>query len=101
MKTEFEPEDIRTLAEKVAEILKPCLTGSRDEDAVYDKESLASYLHVDVTWINRQITERSIPYLKVGKYSRFKKSHIDSWLESMKVEPSPLVKMFQKRGQIG
>lgn len=100
MKTEFEPEDIKTIAEKVAEILKPCLI-SRDEDAVYDKEGLAAYLHVDVTWINRQIHDRAIPYLKTGKYTRFKKTHIDRWLESMKIEPSPLLKMFQKRGQIG
>jgi len=24
---------------------------------------------VDVSWINRQITARAIPYLKVGKYT--------------------------------
>ncbi len=101
MKTEFEPQDIEMIVERVVKALTPHLvTGGKEEDAVFDKEGLAQYLHVDVSWINKQITLRAIPYLKMGKYTRFRRSRIDKWLETTKVEPSPLVRMFQKRGQI-
>jgi excisionase family DNA binding protein len=101
LKTELEPQDIQVLVDRVVETLKPyLLIGRKEEDRIYDKEALAEYLHVDVSWINKQITLRAIPYFKMGKYTRFKRSRIDQWLETTKVETSPFVKMFQKRGQV-
>jgi excisionase family DNA binding protein len=101
LKTEFEPQDVQVIVDRVIEALKPCLLGgTKEEDAVFDKEALAQYLRVDVSWINKQITLRSIPYLKIGKYTRFKRSHIDKWLETTKIDSSSYVKMFQTRGQV-
>lgn len=98
MKSELEPQDIQAIAEKVVELLKPHLQASGiQEDTVFDKPGLAEYLRVDVSWVNKQITLRSIPYLKVGKYTRFKKTHIDRWMETFKADPLPYVKLL-KRG---
>jgi len=44
---------------------------------------------VDISWIDKQITNKAIPFFKAGKYTRFKKSHIDRWLETRKVDPIP------------
>lgn len=101
MKTELEPQDIQAIAAQVVEALKPHLaTAGKEEDTVLDKETLAAYLHVDVSWINRQITDRAIPYIKMGKYTRFRKSHIDRWLDGKKIETLSAVKNFRKRGQV-
>lgn len=98
MKTELEPLDVQTIAEKVVELLKPCLLRDRqsDQEIVFDKPRLAEYLRVDVSWVNKQITLRTIPYLKMGKYTRFKKTHIDQWLETMKIDTSPYIKLLRR-----
>jgi excisionase family DNA binding protein len=64
----------------------------------YNKQGLAEYLHVEVSWIDKQITNRAIPYFKAGKYTRFKKSHIDRWIETLKVYPIPELKNYRRRG---
>jgi excisionase family DNA binding protein len=98
MKTELETQDIEAIATKIVELLEPYLhTRGTQEDTVFDKSELAEYLNVDVSWVNKQITLRAIPYLKIGKYTRFKKTHIDRWLETMKIDTSPYVKLL-KRG---
>jgi excisionase family DNA binding protein len=97
MRTTLEPEDIQTISDKVVESLKPHLKlNSNQEDVIFNKDGLAKYLQVDVSWINKQITLRAIPYLKMGKYTRFKKTHIDQWLETMKVDLSPYVRLFKQ-----
>ena len=99
MRTEFEPEDVKTIAEKVAEALRPYLVGEHkgQEDAVFDKEALADYLKVDVSWVDKQVMARSIPFFKLGKYVRFKKSRIDKWLDGMEKQTSPYLKMLNSR----
>ncbi|HQJ95442.1 MAG TPA: helix-turn-helix domain-containing protein [Syntrophorhabdaceae bacterium] len=98
MRFELEDHEIWEITQKIVEMLKPYLQiSSKQEDAIYDKAGVAEYLHVDVSWINKQITLRAIPYIKMGKYTRFKKSDIDRWLEKKKVEPLQYVRVL-KRG---
>jgi excisionase family DNA binding protein len=89
-------EDYRGIAEQVATLLKPLIINVKESDTVFDKEGLAKYLCVEVSWINKQITLRAIPYFKMGKYTRFKKSHIDQWMETLKVKPSPYLKLLKR-----
>jgi excisionase family DNA binding protein len=99
MKTELEQADIQAIAEKVIHLLRPILAanGNGQEETVFDKKSLAEYLHVDMSWIDKQITSRAIPYFKAGKYTRFKRSHIDRWIESQRVDPVPELKSYRRR----
>ncbi len=98
MRIDLEPQDLQAIADRVIDVLRPHLhVGSDGENSIYDKPGLAEYLHVDVSWINKQITLRAIPYIKIGKYTRFKKTDIDRWLESMKINQSPYVRLL-KRG---
>ena len=97
MKLELESEDIQAIAEKVVEMLRPYLSGtSRPEDAMLDKKGLAEYLHVDISWIDKQITNRAIPFFKAGKYTRFKRSRIDRWIETQGVDPIPELKRYRR-----
>jgi len=96
MRTTFEQEDIQAIAEAVIEKLKPLLTGIKaksEPDTILTPETLAEYLRVDVSWVYKQVSLKTIPYFKSGKYTRFRKSVIDRWIESQSVRPIPLLKL--------
>lgn len=94
MKTLLEPEDIQNIASAVIEGLKPHLCQVKPIDDVFDKKTLAEYLKVDVSWIDRNL--HTLPHFKIGKYVRFKQSDIDSWIETAKKRPSPYLQLLDK-----
>ena len=99
MKTSLEPEDIEAIAlalierikAYIAKIVKPV-----PKDEILDVDGLAEYLQVDASWIYKQVSLKNIPYYKLKKYPRFKKSEIDDWFNKMKRIPVPPLKMANK-----
>lgn len=82
MKLELETKDLEQIADMVAERLKEHLTFNKEpEDKIFDVEQLGEYLGVDASWIYKKVSLKEIPYFKVGKYTRFKKSAIDKWID--------------------
>ena len=64
--------------------MRPLLVPKKgeDEDAIFTPEQLAGYLQVTKQWVYERVALGEIPYAKVGKYLRFRKSAIDRWVES-------------------
>jgi len=76
---------ITDIADKVIESLKPLLNSNTvQEDTLFTVESLASYLQVRKQWVYDRVHLNEIPYMKMGKFLRFRKSVIDKWLDKMK-----------------
>lgn len=77
--------------DKVYEKIKPLLAraGSHQDDTVYDVETLACYLGVEPSWVYKQVSMKTIPYFKVGHYTRFRKRDIDKWIDVNTVKPIP------------
>lgn len=101
MKIEIESQDIEAIAQRVTDSLRPMLSGierREDRDVIFDVKGLAEYLHVDPSWLYKQISFKTIPYFKAGKYSRFRKRDIDKWIETGVVRPIPNPKMIKGRG---
>ena len=99
MKTQFEKEDIQAIAEAVIEMLRPLVkhnVKAKADGTVFDVQGLAHYLKVDESWIYKQVSLKAIPYFKCGKYTRFKRSAIDRWVEGETVRPIPSLKMVNK-----
>ncbi len=73
---------INDIVEKVVERLKPLLNNSHDSkhNELMTVEELASYLGVKKQWVYEKTHLNIIPYYKVGKYPRYRKSKIDEWL---------------------
>ena len=97
MKFELDQEDIEAIAQRVAEILRPMFARNgrvEAEETIFDVATLAVYLKVDESWVYKQVSLKTIPYFKTGKYTRFRKSAIDKWTESGTIKPIP--KMFGK-----
>ncbi len=73
---------IEAIVDRVVEKLKPLITNSHDtsSDELMDVKALADYLKVKKQWVYEKTHMNTIPYYKVGKYPRYKKSKIDAWL---------------------
>ncbi len=97
MQIKLEQSDIQAIAEEVVKQMKPLLTGGTEGNVIpfiFDKTGLAEYLHVDISWISKNLS--SIPHFKAGKYVRFKRAHIDAWIETSKKMPSAYLKIINK-----
>lgn len=84
MKIEIETSDIDKIAKKVVEQLTPLLrrdTVSKDNELMTVCE-VASHLKVKESWVYDKIHTRQIPFRKAGKFPRFRKTHIDLWIEN-------------------
>ena len=73
---------VNDIVEKVVERLKPLINNSHDSrgDELMDVKGLADYLKVKKQWVYEKTHMNILPYYKVGKYPRYKKSKIDEWL---------------------
>ena len=52
---------------------------------VLNKKELAEFLSISVSFLNKLMSEKKIPYLKIENKVLFLKSDILSWLESKRV----------------
>ena len=100
MKLELEQTDLQRIAEHVLDALRPLLAGTGKDkpvDAVMDVQALADYLKVAPTWVYKQVQFKSIPHFHAGKFPRFKRSEIDSWIKQNSTPstcpPYPKLKM--------
>jgi excisionase family DNA binding protein len=92
LKADLEPQDIEAIAQRVSELIRAILFNVKrpnDKEVIFDTKGLAEYLHINSSWINKQVSFKAIPYFKMGKYNRFKKTEIDRWTESKSIKPIP------------
>ena len=77
------------IAGEVAKILAPLLVTQpvKKDGSLLGVKGLAEYLGVSDQWVYERVQLKEIPYIKVGKLLRFRKSDIDTWLDSLKVPP--------------
>ncbi len=99
MKFEIEQQDIESIAQRISELIKPLLSRIEkpdDRDTIFDVKGLAEYLHVDSSWVYKQVSLKTIPFFKTGRYTRFKKMHIDRWIENQIARPIPTMRLVKK-----
>ena len=101
VKFEIEPQDIEAIAQKVSELLKPLMSRVEkgdDKDGIFDVKELADYLHVDSSWVYKQVSLRTIPFFKTGRYTRFKKKDVDKWIEGQTERPISTLRLMKTGG---
>jgi excisionase family DNA binding protein len=87
LKIELETQDLDTIAARVIEALRPCLSGKDNgkDDSVLDVPGLCDYLKVTPKWIHERTHLKEIPFYKLSnKQLRFRKRDIDKWLDSLR-----------------
>jgi len=91
----FPPELVEAISSDLAKKIGPLLSAhtSREQDCgLLDVEALSKYLNVNKTWVYDRVKFNEIPYVKMGKYLRFRKPKIDKWIEKQSVKPIPNTK---------
>lgn len=98
MKLELEQADIQAIAKEVTvevtKALKPLMEGKGEADTLFDVKGLAEYLHVSPQWVYERVHLKEIPFSKIGKFPRFRKSGIDAWIKS---NETPAVNPLSRR----
>jgi excisionase family DNA binding protein len=92
MQSTLEKEDLTAIAKELVKELRPILKTSEQNsgnDTIFNMKELSEYLNVPESWVYRQTCDHNIPYYKLGRYNRFKKTEIDKWLEEKSVNPIP------------
>ena len=70
------------IVQDVVKALKPLLVKGRPEDdPLMTLEECSKYLGVKEQWLYKRVSFKEIPYIKAGRFLKFKKSEIDRWLE--------------------
>ncbi len=84
MKIELEVNDIEKIAERVVEQIAPLLrqNSKSNDNELMTAEELAGYLKVKKSSIYDKVHNKSIPFLKHGTLLRFRRKHIDLWLQN-------------------
>lgn len=91
MKGEFHiPEEfVDAIAEAVVKRLRPVIHGlavpAAKGDGLMSSEELADYLGVSKDWIYQRTAKNEIPFGKVGRLVKFRRSEIDRWLTARSV----------------
>jgi excisionase family DNA binding protein len=84
-------ESLDWITELIITRIKPLIDtrGKEPDNNILDVEGLADYLKVNKSWVYDQVKNSAIPYVKAGKFLRFRKSAIDKWIEMQTVRPLP------------
>lgn len=78
-------EMVKQITLEVIRSIKPTLEKMKiQEDVLFTVKTLAKYLEVSNQWVYERVSLREIPFIKMGKFPRFKKSDIDQWLDKQK-----------------
>jgi len=77
-------QEIESLAERVTLGVTRIMRDDSETDAseLLNVGALSAYLGVKPSWVYRQVEQKAIPFLKMGKYLRFRKSIIDEWVNT-------------------
>jgi excisionase family DNA binding protein len=65
----------------------PCSPAGRPP--LLDVDGLAEWLGVEVVYVRRLVSERRIPFVKLGKYVRFDPDEVAGWVDGLRVRPTP------------
>ena len=90
MQSTLEKEDLTAIAKEVSRLLAPLFKKTEQSSGngtIFNLKELSEYLNVPESWVYRQTCDHNIPYYKLGRYNRFKKSEIDKWLEERSFKP--------------
>lgn len=69
-------------------------SGNVHQTRFWDKRELALYLKLSIYTIDAWVSEKRIPYIKLGgKKVVFDKDEIEKWIDQQKVEPAGAEKL--------
>jgi len=101
MKLKLEEADIEKIVDSVVYQLASLLrqNSKSDDSELMDVKGLAEYLKVKESWVYEKIHTKKIPFVKAGRFPRFRKKHIDKWLANPYSAASRAYRPLKKEGE--
>ena len=65
------------------------MTSTTTNDPLLTPQQAAEYLQVNERWVYDKIQAKVLPHSRVGKFIRLRRSDLDAYVESMRVEAVP------------
>ena len=62
-------------------------------------EAMAEWLGVEVVFVRRLVSERRIPFVKIGKFVRFDPAEVSEWIDGQRVHPEERSPRRMNRGK--
>ena len=53
-----------------------------EENKFLDVPGLADYIHMSESYVYKMVSNKSIPYIKLGTRTLFERNQIDNWVRS-------------------
>jgi len=79
-------EIVKEIAQEVVKAIRPLLVKNNTiDDTLFSVETLSKYLSVSTQWVYERVHMKEIPFIKMGKFPRFRKSDIEKWLDAQKI----------------
>ena len=79
----------RNVASPPRKRANPTRRASAELRPLLDVQEVATWLGVDVVFVRRLVSERRIPFLKIGKYVRFDPDEVLFWIRGAPLRPPP------------
>lgn len=89
MKSELETSDIEAIAQRIVELIKSMLIGNDKHnfsDKWFNVKELSNYTGMSKQWIYNN--KSKLPHTNINNKPLFRKSEVDHWLESFRVNPA-------------
>jgi excisionase family DNA binding protein len=58
-----------------------------EDDRLMNVDEVANFLAVSKGWVYQACADKTIPHIKVGGFTRFRKPQLEEWLDSREVSP--------------
>jgi excisionase family DNA binding protein len=65
-------------------------------EEIFDQKGLAGFLKVEVKTVEYLANLKRLPYFKVGRHIRFRRSAIEEWAKASEIYPAEFEKDFRK-----
>lgn len=82
--------DLDSLADALAARVADRLADQSPPDALLDAKSAGLLLNVPASWLLQQAREDRVPYIKIGRYTRFDRDELIAWRKTQARGPKPL-----------
>jgi len=96
MEIQIDDIDVERIAIRIHSLLQGSAVSTKQTDSIImDVDELAGHLRVEKSWVYKQVQLKSIPHFHAGRYPRFKRKDIDSWIieQSMPSTCAPYPKL--------
>ena len=76
------------MSPKIRDAEKPATSKPTVESPLLDIDTVAAVLGVTRRHVQRLVSERRIPFLRVGRFIRFDEASLNVWLDQQRCEPA-------------